>query len=52
MLFLPTESLYAEVARLDGLLERCQDKYRVLISGPATFCALMTVYYHLLNALL
>ena len=42
VLFLPTESLYAEVARLDGLLERCQDKYRVLISGPATFCALMT----------
>ncbi len=42
VLFLPTESLYAEVARLDGLMERCQDKYRVLISGPATFCALMT----------
>ena len=42
VLFLPTESLYAEVARLDGMLERCQDKYRVLISGPATFCALMT----------
>ena len=42
VLFLPTESLYAEAARLDGLMERCQERYRVLISGPATFCALMT----------
>ena len=42
VLFLPTESLYAEVARLDGLIERAQERYRVLISGPATFCALLT----------
>ena len=42
ILFLPTESLYAEVARLNGLLERIQEKYRVLISGPATFYALVT----------
>ena len=39
---MPTESLYAEVARRDGLIERTQDKYRVLISGPATFSALLT----------
>lgn len=42
LMFLPTESLYAEVARRDGLIERVQEKYRVLISGPATLCALLT----------
>ena len=42
VMFLPTESLYAEVARREGLIERAQEKYRVLISGPATFSALMT----------
>ena len=42
VMFLPTESLYAEVARRDGLIERVQEKYRVLISGPATLCALLT----------
>ncbi len=42
LMFLPTESLYAEVARRDGLIERVQERYRVLISGPATLCALLT----------
>ena len=42
VMFLPTESLYAEVARRDGLIERVQQRYRVLISGPATLCALLT----------
>ena len=42
VMFLPTESLYAEVARREGLIERTQEKYRVLISGPATFSALLT----------
>ena len=42
VMFLPTESLYAEVARRDGLIEKAQEKYRVLISGPATLCALLT----------
>ena len=42
VMFLPTESLYAEVARRDGLIERAQGRYRVLISGPATLCALLT----------
>ena len=42
VMFLPTESLYAEAARREGLIERIQEKYRVLISGPATFCALLT----------
>ena len=42
VMFLPTESLYAEVARREGLIERTQEKYRVLVSGPATFAALLT----------
>lgn len=42
VMFLPTESLYAEVARRDGLIERVQDRYRVMIAGPATLCALLT----------
>ena len=42
VMFLPTESLYAEVARRDGLLERAQERYRVLVAGPSTLCALLT----------
>lgn len=42
VMFLATESLYAEAARRDGLIERVQEKYRVLIAGPATLCALLT----------
>ena len=42
MLFLPVESLYAEVARIDGLLEALQAAYRVLVAGPSTFAALLT----------
>lgn len=42
VMFLPTESLYAEAARREGLIERTQSRFRVLISGPATFSALLT----------
>lgn len=42
VMFLPAEGLYAEAARLSGLIERVQTKYRVLISGPSTLCALLT----------
>ena len=42
VMFLPTESLYAEVARREGLIGRVQERYRVLISGPATLCAVLT----------
>lgn len=41
ILFLPMESLYAEVARIPGLLESIQTKYRIVISGPSTFAALL-----------
>lgn len=42
VMYLPTESLYAEVARRDGLVQRMQERYRVLAAGPATLCALLT----------
>ena len=42
VMFLPSEGLYAECARIPGLCERAQTKYRVLIAGPGTLCALLT----------
>ena len=42
VMFLPAEGLYAEAARIPGLIGRVQSKYRVLISGPGTLCALLT----------
>lgn len=42
VMFLPAESLYAEAARRRGLIERIQNEFRVLVSGPSTFAALLT----------
>ena len=42
ILFLPVESLYAEVIRRSGLSEKLQAKYRVMIAGPSTLSALLT----------
>ena len=41
ILFLPTESLYAEVIRIPGLMAYCQNEVRVLIAGPTTLAALL-----------
>ncbi|MBR6273724.1 MAG: DNA recombination protein RmuC [Lachnospiraceae bacterium] len=41
IMFLPTESLYAEVLRINGLAEFCQNKYRVIIASPSTITALL-----------
>lgn len=41
VIFLPSESLFAEVVRTNGLLERLQTEFRVTIAGPTTFCALL-----------
>jgi Uncharacterized protein conserved in bacteria len=41
ILFVPTESLYAEVLNMDGFVEELQNKYRVVVSGPTTFSALV-----------
>lgn len=41
VMFLPSEGLYAEVIRV-GLIEQLQSKYKVMVTGPSTLCALLT----------
>ena len=41
ILFLATEGLYAEVLRRPGLAESLQTNYRVVLSGPTIFAALL-----------
>jgi len=41
MLFLPTESLYAEVLRVPGLMEGLQREHRVTLVGPTTLMAML-----------
>jgi DNA recombination protein RmuC len=41
IMFLPTESLYAEVARRPGLTEEIQRSFRVNITGPSTMAAFL-----------
>jgi DNA recombination protein RmuC len=44
VLFLPTESLYAEVVREVGLVEELQQSYRIHLAGPTTLGALLTSF--------
>jgi len=41
IMFLPVESLYAEVLRHPGLFETLQNKYKITVTGPTTLSALM-----------
>lgn len=41
IMYLPTEGLYAEIIRREGLIEEIQNKYRVVICGPTTIAALL-----------
>lgn len=41
IMYLPTESLYAEVIKRAGLVEDIQNNYRVVICGPMTIAALL-----------
>lgn len=41
ILFLPTESLYAEVLRRPGFFESIQREYHVTLTGPTTLIALL-----------
>ena len=41
IMFLPTESLYCEVLKNTALIETLSQKYRVVVSGPTTFVALL-----------
>lgn len=42
IMFLPVESLYAEVLRHPGLFETLQRKYRITVTGPTTLSALLS----------
>jgi len=41
IMFLPTESLYAEVLRIPGLVEDLQKKNHIVVTGPTTIAALL-----------
>ncbi len=41
IMYLPTESLYAEALRRPGLVETLQREYRVAVAGPTTLAALL-----------
>ncbi len=41
VLFLPIESLYAEVLRRPGLMDQLQRDYRVTLAGPTTLLAML-----------
>ncbi len=41
IMFLPVESLYAEVLRHPGLFENLQRKYKITVTGPTTLSALL-----------
>ncbi len=41
VMFLPTEGLYAEVLRINGLAEYCQRECHIMIAGPTTLAALL-----------
>ena len=41
VLYLPTEGLFAEVARRIGLVDQIQRDHRVIIAGPTTLAALL-----------
>jgi DNA recombination protein RmuC len=41
IMFLPVESLYAEILRHPGLFETLQRKYKITVTGPTTLSALL-----------
>ncbi len=41
VMYLPTDGLYAEVARIDGLVDELGRLHRVLVMGPSLFPALL-----------
>ncbi len=45
IMFLPFESLYAEVLRTPGLFELLQKAYKITITGPTTLSALLSSLY-------
>lgn len=52
VMFLPTEGLYAEVMRIDGLQSDIQQSCRVTVAGPSTLSALLNSFqmgFHMLH---
>jgi len=52
IMFLPTEALYAEVMRRDGLQSDIQQNCRVTIAGPSTLSAILSSFqmgFHMLQ---
>ncbi len=52
IMFLPTEGLYAEVMRRDGLQTEIQQRCRVTIAGPSTLSAILNSFqmgFHMLH---
>lgn len=41
IMYLPTEGLFAEIARRPGLISELQNSYRVLVTGPTTLMSLL-----------
>lgn len=41
ILFLPFESIYAEVIRRSALVDQLRDEYKITVAGPATLAALL-----------
>lgn len=41
IMYLPTEGLYAEIIRREGLVEDIQNKFRIVVCGPTTIAALL-----------
>ncbi len=41
ILFLPFESIYAEVIRRSSLMDQLRDEYRITVAGPTTLAALL-----------
>jgi DNA recombination protein RmuC len=44
VLYVPIESLYAEILRQPGLFESLQQTYRITIAGPTTIAAILSSY--------
>jgi DNA recombination protein RmuC len=44
VLYLPIESMYAEILRTPGLFEELQSTHRVTVAGPTTIAAILSSY--------
>lgn len=42
IMYLPTEGLFAEVVKKEGLISEIQNTYRVMVAGPTTLSALLS----------